>query len=90
MSSWPYVLALALAAAQAAADAPAGLGAIASYATEVALPATGTWSNPGKGGAQADIVLTAIEEGVPLLFVEFVEVDNCYESAQELAAKICD
>ncbi|MFE3932022.1 hypothetical protein ACFX44_33225 [Streptomyces sp. YIM B13508] len=41
-------------AAQAAFDAPAGLGTIASYATEVALPATGTWSNPGKGGAQAD------------------------------------
>ncbi|MEV5146877.1 hypothetical protein AB0L14_21205 [Streptomyces sp. NPDC052727] len=38
-----------LAAAQAAVDAPAGLGTIASYATEVALPATGTWSNPGRG-----------------------------------------
>ncbi|WP_307183867.1 hypothetical protein [Streptomyces canus] len=36
------------------------MGTIASYATEVAaLPATGTWSNPGKGGAQADIVNTA-------------------------------
>ncbi|WP_434976514.1 hypothetical protein [Streptomyces puniciscabiei] len=75
----------ALAAAQAAVNAPAGLGTIASYATEVALPATGTWSNPGKGGAQADIVITAPEDGVPLLFVE---IDNCYESAQELAAKI--
>lgn len=32
------------AAAQAAFDAPAGLGTIASYATEVPLPATGTWS----------------------------------------------
>jgi hypothetical protein len=51
----------------------------------MALPATGTWSNPGKGGAQADVVLTAPEDGVPL---PFVEVDNCYESAQELAAKI--
>ncbi|MER8062803.1 MULTISPECIES: hypothetical protein [unclassified Streptomyces] len=48
-----------LAAAQAAVDAPAGLGTIASYATEVALPATGTWANPGRGGAQADIVITA-------------------------------
>ncbi|EST29225.1 replication-relaxation family protein [Streptomyces roseochromogenus] len=75
----------AFAAAQAAVDAPAGLGTIASYATEVALPATGTWSNPGKGSAQADIVLTAPEDGVPLLFVE---IDNCFESAQELAAKI--
>ncbi|MFI9345709.1 hypothetical protein ACIG0D_31275 [Streptomyces sp. NPDC052773] len=74
-----------LAAAQAAVDAPAGLGTIASYATEVALPATGTWSNPGKGGAQADIVITAPEDGVPLLFVE---IDNCFEPAQELAAKI--
>jgi hypothetical protein len=74
-----------LAAAQAAVDAPAGLGTIASYATEVALPATGTWSNPGRGGAQADIVITAPEDGVPLLFVE---IDNCYESAQVLAAKI--
>jgi hypothetical protein len=74
-----------LAAAQAAVEAPAGLGTIASYATEVALPATGTWSNPGKGGAQADILITAPEDGVPLLFVE---IDNCFESAQVLAAKI--
>ncbi|MFF5315539.1 replication-relaxation family protein [Streptomyces massasporeus] len=74
-----------LAAAQAAVDAPTGLGTIASYATEVALPATGTWANPGKGGAQADIVITAPENGVPLLFVE---IDNCFESAQVLAAKI--
>ncbi|MGW1917768.1 replication-relaxation family protein [Streptomyces sp. NPDC002076] len=74
-----------LAAAQAAVDAPAGLATLASYATEVALPATGTWSNAGNGGAQADIVITAPEDGVPLLFVE---IDNCYESAQELAAKI--
>ncbi|MFJ3339194.1 hypothetical protein [Streptomyces sp. NPDC086766] len=74
-----------LAAAQAAVDAPAGLGTIAFYATEVALPATGTWSNPSKGGAKADIVITAPEDGVPLLFVE---IDNCFESAQVLAAKI--
>ncbi|MFE3008806.1 replication-relaxation family protein, partial [Streptomyces sp. NPDC059243] len=73
------------AAAQAAFDAPAGLGTIASYATEVALPARGTWANPGKGGAQADIVITAPEDGVPLLFVE---IDNCFESAQVLAGKI--
>ncbi|MET9695043.1 hypothetical protein ABZY81_42870 [Streptomyces sp. NPDC006514] len=49
----------AKAAAQAAVDAPAGVGTIASYATEVPLPATGTWGAPGKGTAQADIVLTA-------------------------------
>ncbi|MEU6557795.1 replication-relaxation family protein [Streptomyces sp. NPDC046915] len=72
-------------AAQAAVDASDGLGTIASYTTEVALPATGTWSNPGKGGAQADIVITAPEDGVPL---PFVEIDNCYESAQVLTAKI--
>ncbi|WP_225080784.1 replication-relaxation family protein [Streptomyces sp. CoT10] len=74
-----------LTAAQAAVDAPAGLGTLASYTTEVALPATGTWSNPGKGGAQADTLITSPEDGVPLLFVE---IDNCYESAQVLAAKI--
>ncbi|MFG3215656.1 hypothetical protein [Streptomyces tendae] len=73
------------AAAQAAVDAPAGLGTIASYATEVPLLATGTWANPGKGGAQADIVITAPEDGVPLLFVK---IDNCFESAQVLAGKI--
>lgn len=49
----------AKAAAQAAVDAPSGIGTIASYATEVPLPATGAWGAPGKGGAQADIVLTA-------------------------------
>lgn len=74
-----------LAAAQAVVDAPDGLGTIASYATEVALPATGTWSNSGRGGAQADIVITAPEDGVPLLFVE---IDNCHESAHELAGKV--
>ncbi|KOG59856.1 MULTISPECIES: hypothetical protein [Streptomyces] len=46
----------ALAAAQAAVDAPAGLGTIACYATGVAHLATGTWSHPGKSGAQAGIV----------------------------------
>ncbi|MGY4966646.1 replication-relaxation family protein [Streptomyces sp. 900105245] len=73
------------AAAQAAADGPDGIGTIASYWTEVPLPATGTWNAPGKGGAQADIVLTAPQDGVPLLFIE---VDNCHETAEELAAKL--
>ncbi|MCZ0210724.1 replication-relaxation family protein [Streptomyces sp. UMAF16] len=73
------------AAAQAAADSPDGIGTIASYWTEVPLPATGTWSAPGRGGAQADIVLTAPQDGVPLLFIE---VDNCHETAEELAAKL--
>ncbi|MGW9116630.1 replication-relaxation family protein [Streptomyces sp. NPDC055663] len=73
------------AAAQAAIDAPAGIGTIASYWTEVPLPATGTWNAPGKGGAQADIVLTAPQDQVPLLFIE---ADNCHETAEELADKL--
>ncbi|WP_241519037.1 replication-relaxation family protein [Streptomyces sp. CB03238] len=73
------------AAAQAAVDAPAGIGTIASYWTEVPLPAAGTWNAPGKGGAQADIVLTAPQDRVPLLFME---VDNCHETAEELADKL--
>lgn len=73
------------AAAQAAVDAPDGIGTIASYWTEVPLPATGTWNAPGKGGAQADVVLTAPQDGVPLLFIE---VDNCHETAEELADKL--
>jgi hypothetical protein len=73
------------AAAQAAVNGPAGVGSIASYWTEVPLPATGTWNAPGKGGAQADIVLTAPQDKVPLLFIE---VDNCHETAEELADKL--
>ncbi|MEU3901919.1 replication-relaxation family protein [Streptomyces sp. NPDC045251] len=73
------------AAAQAAVDGPRGVGTIASYWTEVPLPATGTWNAPGKGGAQADIVLTAPQDRVPLLFIE---VDNCHETAEELADKL--
>ncbi|WP_208298754.1 MobF family relaxase [Streptomyces liangshanensis] len=73
------------AAAQAAVEAPAGIGTIASYWTEVPLPATGTWNAPGKGGAQADVVVNAPQDQVPLLFVE---VDNCHESAEELADKL--
>jgi hypothetical protein len=73
------------AAARAAVDGPDGIGTIASYWTEVSLPATGTWNAPGKGGAQADIVLTAPQDGVPLLFIE---VDNCHETAEELADKL--
>ncbi|MFD9360045.1 replication-relaxation family protein [Streptomyces sp. NPDC060031] len=73
------------AAAQAAVDAPAGVGTIASYWTEVPLPATGTWNAPGNGGAQADIVLTAPQDRMPLLFIE---VDNCHETAEELALKL--
>ncbi|MEU4180921.1 replication-relaxation family protein [Streptomyces sp. NPDC026589] len=73
------------AAVQAALDTPPGIGTIASYWTEVPLPATGTWNAPGKGGAQADLVLTAPQDGAGLLFIE---VDNCHETAEELAAKL--
>ncbi|MFF0450022.1 hypothetical protein ACFYT4_27100 [Streptomyces sp. NPDC004609] len=44
----------ALAAARAAGDAPDGIGTLASYATEVALPVKGTWKNPAIGSARAD------------------------------------
>ncbi|WP_245703800.1 hypothetical protein [Streptomyces lushanensis] len=69
------------AAARAAVDGPDGIGTIASYWTEVPLPATGTWNTPGKGGAQADLVLTPPQDQVPLLFIE---VDNCHEMPEEL------
>ncbi|MFC5203562.1 replication-relaxation family protein [Streptomyces kaempferi] len=59
-------------------------GAITSYATEVGLPVAGTWKNPGFGSARADIVCTAPQDGVPLLFIE---VDNCTEDAALIAAK---
>ncbi|WP_205576567.1 MULTISPECIES: replication-relaxation family protein [Streptomyces] len=70
---------------QAAADGPDGIGTIASYWTEVPLPATGTWNTPGRGGAQADLVLTAPQDRAPLLFTE---VDNCHETAEQIAAKL--
>ncbi|MFF7098335.1 replication-relaxation family protein [Streptomyces rubradiris] len=70
---------------RAAVDAPPGIGTIASYRTEVPLPATGTWNAPGRGGARADIVLTAPQDGVPLLLIE---VDNCHETAEEIAGKL--
>lgn len=47
-----------------------GIGSIASYATEVALPATGTWKKPGVGSARAHAAVVAPENGVPLLFIE--------------------
>jgi hypothetical protein len=74
----------AMAAARAFVDAPDGIGSKTSYATEVALPATGTWRNPGVGCAWADIVLTAPEVGLPLLFIE---ADDCTEDASVIALK---
>ncbi|WP_241672230.1 hypothetical protein [Streptomyces sp. IB2014 016-6] len=71
--------------AQAAAvEAPAGVGTIGSYVTEVVLPFAGTWTTPSRAAVYADIVLTAPEDGIPLLFIE---VDNCHESPQKIAAK---
>ncbi|WP_224756489.1 replication-relaxation family protein [Streptomyces sp. col6] len=52
---------------------------------QVPLPVAGAWSTPGRGGAQADIVLTAPQDNIPLLFIE---VDNCHETAEELAGKL--
>jgi hypothetical protein len=74
----------AVAAARAAAEAPDGIGSLGSYTTEVALPVKGTWKNPAIGSARADVVLTAPEAGVPLLFIE---VDNCTEEAVLIAQK---
>ncbi|MCU4749905.1 replication-relaxation family protein [Streptomyces sp. G-5] len=64
---------------------PPGFGTIDSWSTEVALPATGTWTMAGLGSAQADAVLTAPEHGLPLLSVE---VDTCHMDAQRIAAKL--
>ncbi|WEP00677.1 replication-relaxation family protein (plasmid) [Streptomyces sp. FXJ1.172] len=44
----------------------------------------GTWKNPAIGSARADVVLTAPEAGVPLLFIE---ADNCTEEAVLIAQK---
>ncbi|WP_405915228.1 replication-relaxation family protein [Streptomyces sp. NBC_00728] len=44
----------------------------------------GTWKNPAIGSARADVVLTAPDDGVPLLFIE---VDNCTEEAALVAVK---
>ncbi|MHC3455713.1 replication-relaxation family protein [Streptomyces prasinus] len=74
----------AVAAARAATDAPDGIGTLASYATEVALPVKGTWKNPAIGSTRADVVLTVPEAGVPLLFIE---VDNRTEEAVLIARK---
>ncbi|MGP3972242.1 replication-relaxation family protein [Streptomyces sp. 6N223] len=72
-------------AVEAARAEPPGFGSLESWATEVPLPATGTWATAGRGGAQADAVLVAPERGVPLLFVE---VDTCHMDAQRVATKL--
>ncbi|MFF0629432.1 replication-relaxation family protein [Streptomyces sp. NPDC004296] len=74
----------AQAAARAAVDASDGIGTLTSYATEVVFPVKGTWKNPAIGSARADVVLTAPEAGLPLLFIE---ADNCTEGVALIAAK---
>ncbi|MER5466522.1 replication-relaxation family protein [Streptomyces sp. NPDC002668] len=64
---------------------PPGLGHLRGWETEVALPVTGTFATPTKGSLRADAVLTAPEDGVPVLFVE---VDNHTEPAAVVARKI--
>jgi protein involved in plasmid replication-relaxation len=64
---------------------PPGLGHLRGWESEVALPVTGTFATPSKGSLRADAVLTAPEDGVPVLFVE---VDNHTEPAAVVAAKI--
>ncbi|MFD7438826.1 hypothetical protein [Streptomyces sp. NPDC059861] len=44
----------------------------------------GTWKNLAIGSARADVVLTAAEAGVPLLFIE---ADNCTEEAVLITRK---
>ncbi|WP_327722345.1 replication-relaxation family protein [Streptomyces sp. NBC_00490] len=61
---------------------PAGMGAVASWSTEVAHVLSGT--GRGRSTVQTDAVLLAPDAGVPVLLVE---VDNCTESPERLAAK---
>ncbi|GAA3917396.1 hypothetical protein GCM10023084_80420 [Streptomyces lacrimifluminis] len=68
-------------AARACVDASDGIGAVTSYATEVALPATGTWRNPGVGCGPTSSFPGA---GLPLLFIE---ADNYTEEVPIIAAK---
>ncbi|MFE4578547.1 replication-relaxation family protein [Streptomyces chartreusis] len=78
----PVRPAAALLPSQAGISGPAGIGTVASWATEVAhnLPSSGR----NRSTVQADAVLLAPEAGVPVLLVE---VDNCTETAERLAAK---
>ncbi|MFI5998532.1 replication-relaxation family protein [Streptomyces sp. NPDC051362] len=63
-------------------DEPQGLGWIGSWTTEVPLSASSAKSN--RAGVRVDAVLQAPEAELPVLFVE---VDNCTEPADVLAAK---
>ncbi|MCQ4210401.1 replication-relaxation family protein [Streptomyces longispororuber] len=64
---------------------PAGLGSLEAMSTEVALPVTGTDAEPGRGSVQADLLLTAPEHHLPLMFVE---VDRSTMVPERVAEKI--
>ncbi|MEU5545096.1 replication-relaxation family protein [Streptomyces sioyaensis] len=64
--------------------AATGIGSLSSWATEVGLPVSGSWSKPGAGSPRADAVLQALEVGLPLLLVE---VDCGTETTAVIAAK---
>ncbi|GAB2891868.1 replication-relaxation family protein [Streptomyces mayteni] len=74
---------------QPAADAalpPAGIGTIASWATEVVLPVTGSVSAPSKGSPRPDAVLRAPESEPAMPFLA-VEVDGGTETPARIAEK---
>lgn len=75
----------ALAAAQAAVDAPDGVGHHRLLRDRGAAARDGHLVQPRQGRRPGGHRHHRARDGVPLLFVE---IDNCYESAQVLAAKI--
>ncbi|MET9499495.1 replication-relaxation family protein [Streptomyces sp. NPDC006552] len=64
---------------------PQGLGRLENMMTEVPLPITGSESSPGRGSAQADLVLCAPEHQLPVVFVE---VDRGTMTPARVAQKI--
>ncbi|MFC8201602.1 replication-relaxation family protein [Streptomyces sp. NPDC057298] len=70
------------AAVEADAMGPRGIGTVGSWSTEASLNLPS--SRGTRTAVRADAVLQAPEAGLPVLFVE---VDNCTESPEVLAAK---
>ncbi|MCX5441248.1 replication-relaxation family protein [Streptomyces sp. NBC_00063] len=64
---------------------PQGLGSLEAMSTEVGLPVTGTDAEPGYGSVQADLVVSAYEDQLPLMFVE---VDRSTMVPERVVAKI--
>ncbi|MEU9256341.1 replication-relaxation family protein [Streptomyces sp. NPDC048270] len=63
-----------------------GLGPLAAWSTEIALPVGGTFLSPARGSLRADMVFASPgHETVPLLFVE---VDNGTEGPPIVADKV--